>query len=77
MTMPTANPESPRAVADKSPKAIGGLLIATVVGYVLQRTDSYVVPFFIAGSAYLLALAAVHLLAPRLEPAHIATENKA
>ncbi len=57
--------------------AIGGLLIATIVGYVLQRTGSYVVPFFIAGSAYLVALAAVHLLAPRLEPAQIATEDKA
>jgi len=48
--------------------AIGGMLIAKIVGYVLQGTGSYVVPFFIAGSAYLVALACVHLLAPRLEP---------
>jgi ACS family hexuronate transporter-like MFS transporter len=51
--------------------AVGGLLIAKVVGYVLQHTGSYVVPFFIAGSAYLVALAAIHLLAPRLQPADI------
>ena len=35
--------------------AIGGLLIAKIVGYVLQQTGSYMVPFFIAGSAYLVA----------------------
>ena len=49
--------------------AIGGMLIALVVGEVLQRTGSYVPIFIIAGSAYLIALAVVHLLAPRLEPA--------
>jgi len=29
------------------------------------------VPFFIAGSSYLLALAAIQLLAPKLEPVSI------
>jgi ACS family hexuronate transporter-like MFS transporter len=51
--------------------AIGGLCIATIVGHVLQWTGSYKVPFLIAGSAYLLALAIIHLLVPRLEPATI------
>ena len=51
--------------------AIGGMLIAKIVGHVLQWTGSYVVPFFIAGSAYLLALAVVHLLTPKLEPVTI------
>jgi len=51
--------------------AIGGLFIATIVGHVLQWTGSYKVPFLIAGSAYLLALAMIHALAPRLEPANI------
>jgi MFS transporter, ACS family, hexuronate transporter len=51
--------------------ALGGLLIAKIVGYVLQRTGSYAVPFFIAASAYIVALAAVHLLAPRLRPAQL------
>jgi ACS family hexuronate transporter-like MFS transporter len=53
--------------------AIGGMVIAEVVGYVLQWTGSYMIPFFIAGSAYLVALALIHLLAPRLEPAQIET----
>ncbi len=52
--------------------AIGGLFIATVVGHVLQWTGSYRVPFLIAGSAYLLALAIIHALVPRMEPAKIA-----
>ncbi len=51
--------------------AVGGMLIAKLVGYVLQWTGSYMVPFFIAGSVYLVALAAIHLLAPRMEPASI------
>ncbi len=48
--------------------AVGGMLIAKVVAYFLQWTGSYAIPFLIAGSAYLVGLAAVHLLAPRLEP---------
>jgi ACS family hexuronate transporter-like MFS transporter len=51
--------------------AIGGFFIATVVGHVLQWTGSYMIPFVIAGAAYLLALAAIHALAPRLDPARI------
>jgi ACS family hexuronate transporter-like MFS transporter len=52
--------------------AIGGLFIATIVGHVLQWTGSYKVPFLIAGSAYLVALAIIHVLTPRLKPARIA-----
>src|SRR6267378_3509366 len=51
--------------------AVGGMLIAKIVGYVLQWTGSYRIPFFIAGSAYLVALAMIQLLSPRLEPARI------
>jgi len=51
--------------------AIGGLFIATIVGHVLQWTGSYKVPFLIAGSAYLVALAIIHVLTPRLVPARI------
>jgi ACS family hexuronate transporter-like MFS transporter len=47
------------------------LFIATIVGHVLQWTGSYKVPFLIAGSAYLVALAIIHVLTPRLEPAKI------
>jgi ACS family hexuronate transporter-like MFS transporter len=49
--------------------AVGGMLIATFTGFLLETTGSYVVVFAMAGSAYLLALAVVHLLAPRLQPA--------
>jgi len=49
--------------------AIGGMFMAKIVGYVLQWTGSYMIPFFIAGTAYLLALAIIQVLAPRLEPA--------
>jgi len=55
--------------------AVGGMFIAKVVGYVLQSTGSYMVPFLIAGSAYFLALAAIQILAPKLEPAKI-TETR-
>jgi MFS transporter, ACS family, aldohexuronate transporter len=51
--------------------AVGGGLIAIVVGHVLQWTGSYAIPFLIAGSAYLIGLGAVQLLAPRLEPAQM------
>jgi len=51
--------------------AIGGMLIAEIVGHVLQWTGSYMIPFFIAASAYLIALLLIHTLSPRLEPAQI------
>ncbi len=51
--------------------AIGGFFIATLVGHLLQWTGSYKIPFVIAGSAYLLALAVIHILSPKLEPARI------
>jgi ACS family hexuronate transporter-like MFS transporter len=51
--------------------AVGGMLIARLVGEILERTGSYVPIFIIAGSAYLVALLVIHLLAPRLEPANL------
>jgi ACS family hexuronate transporter-like MFS transporter len=52
--------------------SIGGMLIASTVGLILQYTNnSYFSVFIIAGSAYLLALLIIHLLAPNLEPARI------
>ncbi|MBI0477140.1 MFS transporter [Sphingomonas sp. MA1305] len=49
--------------------AIGGMLIAKFVGYVLDVSGSYTPIFAVAASAYLLALAALHLISPRLAPA--------
>ena len=52
--------------------SIGGMLIALVVGAILQKTGGNYVPIFvICASAYLVALALIHLLAPRLEPAKL------
>jgi ACS family hexuronate transporter-like MFS transporter len=51
--------------------AVGGMLISTFTGFLLQTTGSYVPVFIMAGSAYVLALVVVHFLAPRLQPAHI------
>ncbi|HET8967643.1 MAG TPA: MFS transporter [Candidatus Acidoferrum sp.] len=54
--------------------AVGGMLIAQVIGHVLQWTGSYAIPFFIAASAYLVALLCIHVLSPTLSPAEIPTE---
>ncbi|HLV89003.1 MAG TPA: MFS transporter [Candidatus Sulfotelmatobacter sp.] len=51
--------------------AIGGMFIAKIVGYTLQWTGSYMVPFLIAGFSYLVALAIIQLLTPRLKPAEL------
>jgi len=51
--------------------SIGGMMIAKVVGYALQWTGSYFVPFVIAAVAYPLAVIVIQLLAPKLEPARI------
>jgi ACS family hexuronate transporter-like MFS transporter len=48
--------------------AVGGMLIAKLTGFILQTTGSYVPVFLIAGSAYLVALAIVQILSPKLEP---------
>ncbi len=53
---------------------IGMLFLSTLIGWVLDWTKrvygekDYLIPFVIAGSAYLIATALIHLLLPRLEP---------
>ena len=51
--------------------SVGGVVVSTAVGYILQWTGSYVPVFVLAGSAYLAALLVIHTLAPRLEPAQL------
>ena len=52
---------------------VGGILIAEFAGRVLNANPRYYFPMFVvAGFAYLVALAVVHLLAPKLEPAQVA-----
>jgi ACS family hexuronate transporter-like MFS transporter len=47
------------------------MCIAKAVGYILQRTGSYVPVFVMAGLAYLVAFGFVQALAPRLKPAQV------
>ena len=54
--------------------SIGGMLIATTVGLILEYTGSYYPIFIIAGCAYLVALLVIHWLAPRLQPAPVEAE---
>lgn len=51
--------------------AIGGMIFAKYAGSVLDGIGSYTPLFVVAGVAYFLALAAIHLLSPRLERADL------
>jgi ACS family hexuronate transporter-like MFS transporter len=49
--------------------ALGGATMAVATGYILQSTgQNYSIIFTLAGTAYLIALLVIHLLAPNLEP---------
>jgi len=48
--------------------AIGGTISASIVGWVLELTNSYIFIFTIAGSAYLLAWLILKILIPNIEP---------
>jgi ACS family hexuronate transporter-like MFS transporter len=53
--------------------AMGGVLFQRVTGRVLQANGSDYAPIFVVcGLAYVTAWVIIHLLAPRLEPAHLA-----
>lgn len=53
--------------------AIGGALIAQLVGGLLQRSgmDGYVIPFLIASTGYFIALGIMHLLIPKIKPLNL------
>lgn len=52
--------------------ALGGVMMATYVGSLLDKNPNYYLPMFIiAGVTYLVAWGVIQLLAPRLEPAQI------
>ncbi|HLZ75445.1 MFS transporter [Phenylobacterium sp.] len=51
--------------------AIGGMVMAKYAGFVLDRIGVYTPIFVVAASVYLLALLAIHLLSPKLEPVEI------
>jgi len=52
--------------------AVGGAIFALVAGHILQLTRSYVSLFIFSGSAYLIALALLRILAPGLRRAELA-----
>ena len=49
--------------------AVGGMLFALYIGQILERVGSYGLIFVVAGSVYLIALALIHLLMPRMDQA--------
>jgi ACS family hexuronate transporter-like MFS transporter len=51
--------------------AVGGMLVAKATGYLLEWTNSYAPVFFIAGSAYFIALGVIHVLMPKIEQVRI------
>jgi ACS family hexuronate transporter-like MFS transporter len=55
--------------------AIGGMLLATGAGFLLEWTGSYLTLFIISGSAYLVTLIIFHILVPRMEPANLPLEE--
>lgn len=56
--------------------AVGGMIFAGVVSRILERTGSNYLPIFmVCGGAYLVALALVHLLAPKLAPAALGQQD--
>lgn len=55
--------------------AIGGFLMNLGAGWFRENQGDYVTMFTIAGLAYLVAIAAIHLLAPRLEPVRLSTTS--
>jgi len=48
--------------------AVGGMIFSASAGHILEITGSYMTLFLIAGSAYLVALAIIQILVPRLKP---------
>ncbi|MFZ4748316.1 MAG: MFS transporter [Sphingomonas sp.] len=51
--------------------AVGGMLMAQYVGTMLEGAGSYTPIFLAIGSIYLIALAIIHLILPKLEPAKL------
>jgi ACS family hexuronate transporter-like MFS transporter len=51
--------------------AVGGMIFTLYTGQILDKLGTYTPIFVVAGSAYFVALAIVHMLSPRLERAQI------
>ena len=55
--------------------AMGGFLMNLGAGWFRENQGSYVSMFTIAGVAYVIAVAAIHILAPRLEPVRLSSAS--
>jgi ACS family hexuronate transporter-like MFS transporter len=51
--------------------AVGGMIFTLYTGQILDKLGTYTPIFVVAGSAYFVALAIVHMLSPRLERAEV------
>jgi len=51
--------------------AVGGMLMSKYAGWVLDSIGSYTPIFVVAGTVYLLALAVIHVLSPRMEAVRV------
>jgi ACS family hexuronate transporter-like MFS transporter len=51
--------------------SLAAMGFAQLTGYILQTTGSYWPLFIMAGSAYLLALAILQALIPKMKPAEV------
>jgi len=51
--------------------SVGGMLLATSAGFLLEWTGSYVTLFVIAGSAYLVSLLIFTMIVPKIEPVRL------
>jgi ACS family hexuronate transporter-like MFS transporter len=51
--------------------SVGGMLLSTSAGFLLEWTGSYLTLFIISGSAYLIALAIFQWLVPKMKPVEI------
>jgi ACS family hexuronate transporter-like MFS transporter len=56
--------------------AVGGMIVAKVVGYILEWTGSYLPVFIMAGSTYLITLVIFHFITPELEPASVEEQTR-
>lgn len=56
--------------------AVAGMFVAKAVGFILDTTHSYTLPFVIASGAYLVALAVLHFLLPKMEVMQLPAETE-
>ncbi len=55
--------------------AVGGMLMSKYAGWVLDSIGSYTPIFVVTGTVYLLALAVIHALSPRMEAVRLAPDR--